>query len=177
MKSANLKNVLVQSFCSEITSCTPITIPCVPLMGELVKASISVVDKQVAKHGGSLVCGWAIWEWPGVLIEAEFVTVWQPKGKQMIDITPKRIPTRHTIFIPTPEVTYTGQPINNIRKPLIDHALVREYIQASDKIFEQLNKPHLTDDQDKTTISELMTKHRHAMERLQLLLVERLGRG
>ena len=41
-----------------------------------------LVECMVAREGGRLVLGWALWERPGFLIEAELHAVWQqPQGR------------------------------------------------------------------------------------------------
>jgi hypothetical protein len=172
MKVANLKDAHVLTFCNGISTGTPMNIPYAPVVDEPFNECVSIVKEHVARHGGSAVYGWSIWEWPGVLIEAEFHVAWQSVDNGIVDITPKPVKFKHTTFIPDPEIKYRGVQINNIRKPLIDSAIVREYIQSSDAIFEELNKPYLTDDQGKIIPSERLTKHYNVMTKLQPMLLE-----
>ena len=46
------------------------------------------VEQAIAKNGGRAVYGWAIWQVPGVYIEAEFHCVWENDAGEMLDVTP-----------------------------------------------------------------------------------------
>jgi len=48
-----------------------------------------IVAEQVAAEGGQQVFGWALWELPGVFIEAEFHSVWQSPAGELVDIVPR----------------------------------------------------------------------------------------
>jgi hypothetical protein len=64
------------------------------------------VRAKVEKDGGRIQFGWAIWEWPSVMIEAEFHANWiSPEGKQ-IDITPKPEGISKILFLPDSTRTY-----------------------------------------------------------------------
>ena len=58
------------------------------------------VHKRVQESGGSLVFGWVIWEWPKVLLTAEFHTVWEDADGRVLDITPKPAGEKSILFLP-----------------------------------------------------------------------------
>ena len=73
---------------------------------------------KVEKNGGGFQYGWQIWEWPDVMIEAEFHAVWNSPQGILIDITPKQIDTHKILFLPDANRTYEGKQVNNFRQPL-----------------------------------------------------------
>jgi hypothetical protein len=91
--------------------------------------SDGVVEK-VKHDGGSILFGWTIWEWPAVLLNAEFHAVWRSPGGELADITPKPQREKTIIFVPKPEVPpdfdlLKQGPINQRRRihvPLFDAA-------------------------------------------------------
>lgn len=44
-----------------------------------------LVDERVRLCGGSVCVGWAIWEWPAILVEAEFHAVWKNPAGEIFD--------------------------------------------------------------------------------------------
>ena len=92
------------------------------------------VQNYIGLNGGSIKFGWRVWEWAGIMIEAEFHSVWISPLKNLVDITPadeKRI-----LFLPDNNRTYEGVTINNIRAPLLNDPLVSEFIKINDEISE-----------------------------------------
>jgi hypothetical protein len=59
----------------------------------------------VARDGGEILYGWAIWEWPRVFIEAEHHAVWS-KGGCLTDVTPQVPPADTILFLPDTERAY-----------------------------------------------------------------------
>lgn len=47
------------------------------------------VREKVKHDGGRCIFGWSIWEWPNVLLTAEFHSVWEDSNGDRFDITPK----------------------------------------------------------------------------------------
>ncbi|MEZ0470041.1 hypothetical protein [Luteimonas salinilitoris] len=43
------------------------------------------VEAKIARAGGRMLCGWQLWEWPHVLVEAEFHAVWRPGAPSFRD--------------------------------------------------------------------------------------------
>jgi hypothetical protein len=77
--------------------------------------SDGVLEKM--KHaGGSIVFGWTIWEWPGVLLTGEFHAVWMDATGTLYDITPKPHGETEIIFLPDrnygPDFDFEERPPN-----------------------------------------------------------------
>lgn len=112
----------------------------VPAKGAVVRECFPNVMDRVAVDGGELVYGWAIWEWPGVFVEAEHHAVWRsPDG--LIDITPHEYPTKGVLFLPDPSATYDFEGFtrrNNIKRATTDLPAVSEFLALSDLIFQKL---------------------------------------
>ena len=54
---------------------------------------------RVAESSGCALYGWTIWEWPKVLITAEFHAVWQRPDGEIVDITPKPAGENQILFL------------------------------------------------------------------------------
>jgi hypothetical protein len=102
------------------------------------------VTKQIAKEGGKVQHGWQIWEWPGIMIEAEFHAVWVDRKGVFHDITPKQIDRINKIlFLPDSSRTYEGRQIDNERMPIQDDPLIDEFIDNAHKHFLEMNHGEL----------------------------------
>ena len=119
---------------------TPEFVAHVPARGAIVRECFPNVTAHVRAEGGSLVYGWAIWEWPGVFIEAEHHAVWKsPNG--LIDITPHEYTTNGVLFLADPTATYDFDGFsrrNNIKRATTDFPAVAEYLDISDLMFRTL---------------------------------------
>jgi hypothetical protein len=62
------------------------------------------VLEKVKQDGGAIVFGWTLWEWPKVMLTAEFHSVWESPAGDLIDITPK--PQRETTIVFVPNRSY-----------------------------------------------------------------------
>lgn len=130
----------VISFCSSISSTLPIYITVTAGLNDVVKECIPNVRRRTEREGGEIVFGWQIWEWYGIMIEAEFHALWQDQKNILHDVTPKDIPCEKILFLPDQNLVYNEQQINNIRHSLIANQKVHELIQIEDSIFEIHNK-------------------------------------
>lgn len=97
------------------------------------------VRRRIESQGGRMQVGWAIWEWPHVLIEAEHHAVYEsPDDHRFVDISPPATPeiTRR-LFLPDDAATYDfeheGVRRDNVRRALVEDSLVREFIQAAEE--------------------------------------------
>lgn len=131
----------VRQFCREISPrSAPRFIKVTPAPGAPVKECFPIVERHVQRHGGSVCYGWQIWEWPGVMIEAEFHAVWKDAAQQLHDLTPKTPPIDKILFLPDPDRVYSGRQVNNVRRALSDKAEIRRFIEAADAEFELTNR-------------------------------------
>ena len=127
--------------CAEIApGVTPIYVDVRPKHGEDANECFHVVRRQVATVGGGAIIGWSIWELPGLFVEAEFHSVWRSPDGEHIDLTPKNEPTARILFLPTPDRTYDGRPLNNVRRALTREPILSEWFDALDAKYELLNR-------------------------------------
>lgn len=90
------------------------------------------VKNFIKKYGGKELIGWAIWEIPQVMLEAEFHCAVKMKDK-IIDVTPRINNEKQIVFIPDPQKKYTGQSIDNLRYPIINSKVVKDFIKISEE--------------------------------------------
>ncbi|MFC1638837.1 SEC-C metal-binding domain-containing protein [Patescibacteria group bacterium] len=130
----------VTAFCESVAAGqTPLYLQVTPLDGCLVNDCVENVRGRVQSEGGEAVLGWQIWEWYGVLIEAEFHMVWKSSDGELSDITPKELPCDNILFLPDPLLIYEDQQIKNVRKPLLDDQKVTDFVALADAKFKILN--------------------------------------
>jgi hypothetical protein len=99
-----------------------------------------LVDEQVLRYGGTRMLGWALWEMPGLFVEAEFHAVWKSPAGEHIDIAPKPRPTARVLFLPTPAAVYDGHQVNNQRRAIGNDPDVELYLRGFDQRYEFLNR-------------------------------------
>ena len=105
----------------------------------------ATVRYKVDAEGGRIQFGWAIWEWPGVFIEAEHHAVYEPPaGPPWLDISPaEEPPVARRLFLPDDDATYDfqneGNRRDNVRSALTQDPLVNEFIRLAKERNEILN--------------------------------------
>ena len=132
------------------------------------------VEAQIRKHGGRTIFGWQIWEWPNVLVEAEFHAVWQNPEGELIDITPKEGRESRILFLPDSSRVYTGRPIDNIRVPLRDEPLIRHFIVASEEYVRIMSSGERADQYGYVSVP---VEEIEPVIRKKIFLQEMLSRG
>ncbi len=102
---------------------------------------------MIKNKGGSIQYGWQIWETlPNLMAAAEFHAVWIDKESILHDVTPKSLPgIKQILFLPDPSRKYSGRQIDNVRIPLQDEPLVKQFIENRKKYFEVTNRGALAD--------------------------------
>ncbi|WP_148715025.1 hypothetical protein [Chitinolyticbacter meiyuanensis] len=145
MRPPKLIQPYVVSFAAQIVGAGAALryLPCAPLQGALQNERFAVVDAQVRQHGGRAQYGWAIWERPGVYIEAEFHAVWCNSAGQWIDIAPRAMQGPPILFLPDPCRTYQGRQVNNVRKVLTRDEDVEQLFAVLDRMFMLANEAEL----------------------------------
>jgi len=108
----------VLKFCTRFGKQQPQFVAVEPVAGALLHECIMNVRNHVEKHGGQLVNGWTIWEWPTILLEAEFHTCWLNSEGRLIDITPKRDGEKRMCFVQDKSIEYKELRIPNKQMPL-----------------------------------------------------------
>lgn len=99
------------------------------------------VASHVETHGGRVRHGWAIWEWPGVLLQAEFHAVWESPEGRKVDITPRAQPEGRILFLSDPERRYHGRRVDSVMEALYTDELVDDYVKLCERCFRVLGQP------------------------------------
>ncbi len=116
-------------------------VACHARQDSVVSECFAAVDDQVRELGGTAVHGWALWEHPGVLLEAEFHAVWcSPLGGVVDVVNRGGDPRPHILFVPDPTRGYAGAPLDTVRVPLVTDPRMDELLRASEAIFEIMNR-------------------------------------
>ncbi|QIB50364.1 hypothetical protein [Pseudomonas sp. OIL-1] len=143
MKTADANQIYVMEFCSSICAhSAPMIVECSPAHGTAENECFELVGRKVQELGGSQVFGWAVWEKPGVFIEAEFHSVWQQPNGMYLDINP-----RNPIFNIKTNIVRSGQENKIQRKTnrqysqsLVNDNDVIRFLYLSAKRFQILNR-------------------------------------
>lgn len=103
-----------------------------------VNGCFSNVRAKSERDGGRMLCGWQLWEWPQVLVEAEFHAVWLSPQGHMEEITPKPHGETSVLFVPDERRSYDGQVVDNVRVALHDDQLIEHFIRVSHAIAQAM---------------------------------------
>ena len=130
----------VREFCATVVpDVSPCLVKCHPLNDKPTNECFSLIPEYVATNGGSQVIGWAIWEFSGVFIEAEFHAVWcSPTGK-LVDIVPRVKSFKEILFLPDSSRKYEHRQVDNIRKQLVEDNDVKRFLFLFHRQFQILN--------------------------------------
>ncbi|WP_343583419.1 SEC-C domain-containing protein [Herbaspirillum sp.] len=112
----------------------PVYLDVIPEPGAIVNECYANVTKKLEIAGGEVVYGWQLWEWPHVMVEAEFHAVWRAPEGTLHELTPKADGEQRILFLPDPHRIYTGTPIDNVRLAIRDDLLVHDFITVSEEI-------------------------------------------
>ncbi|GAA5784879.1 hypothetical protein [Chitiniphilus shinanonensis] len=159
---------------------TMISLPCDPAEGESQLDCFRIVTERVSAAGGRMVLGWAIWEWPGAFIEAEFHAVWENPAGDLIDIAPRPFEFSSIAFVPDSRLVDTGRLVDNIRQPLVDDKDVKQFLFLAKRRTEILNHPSIVElfgDIDLSLLPKALVKELRdqvkTLARLELRLMRR----
>lgn len=124
----------IADFCREISPKGDLSFVAVrPAVGAKPNQCFFNVEDQAKRSNGKMVCGWTIWEWPDIYIEAEFHSVLQMPSGELVDVTPKVDGESRILFVTDHRVKfYVANPKwrDNIRKPLVDDKRVEKFLLA-----------------------------------------------
>lgn len=101
--------------------------------------------QKVARNGGRIQFGWAIWEWPRVYGEAEHHAVYEPStGPPWVDIAPSALlEIWRRLFLPDNGALYDfeneGTLRDNKRLALGDDSMIKELFAAAERRLAILN--------------------------------------
>jgi len=131
----------VRSLCAELVpGGSPISVTPTPPHDAPFNDCVRLVDAAVQSGGGERVDGWAIWERPRILVEAEFHSVWNTPDGSLRDLSPLPSGIESRLFLPDPGLVYDGRQINNVRRAIDSHPSLTRLIAAYDAHFEVLNR-------------------------------------
>ncbi|EPU8564756.1 hypothetical protein ACVZYT_002500 [Yersinia enterocolitica] len=116
------------------------------------------VEKAIAKNGGRAVYGWAIWQVPGIYIEAEFHCIWENDAGEMLDVTPYSYRMDNILFLPDITRIYKGRQIDNIRQALVNDPDVIRWLYLARKRFEILNNANLANQHGRIELPAKLAK-------------------
>ena len=146
----------------------PTFVEIVPRAGGTVNECFATVADQVAEAGGRIQHGWALWEWPGVLVEAEFHAVWVAPDNSLLCVTPRLDGERRILFLSEPNRVFSGELVDNVRLPLSGNPKVTEWITLAVKRGELRRKEQRSGRSNPRQASqELMTRITFQMRQLE----------
>ncbi len=134
-----------------------------------------VVDSKVRKEGGKKIHGWAIWEWPRVMIDAEFHCVWESPDGKLVDISPRQFAFKKILFLRDPNYEYEGFQVDNRRQPLRKDPLIESFINIHNQIFEEQNRGSLKFKHGAIPVTPKLEMLMHSAVTIQNQLVKRYG--
>lgn len=135
----------VLSFCRKISQHEPVWVPLEPLANKPMRECFSIIPEHISFNGGEQLNGWAIWELPRVMIEAEFHCVWRRPGGTIVDLTPRDVLVDKILFLPHPEKVYRDRQVNNVRQALTRDRDIERYISLENERFFEMNRASLAD--------------------------------
>lgn len=139
-RAADLAEAHVRQFCSEVVpGAAGERVACDPEWSAADLDCFVTVQQRVASAGGACVLGWAIWEWPRVLIEAEFHAVWRSPTGALVDIAMRPFDADAITFVVDPQATYDGKQRDNVRRALHKDPVVRRFIHLQERRFRLFN--------------------------------------
>jgi uncharacterized protein YchJ len=118
----------------------PLFINVTPLPDAAKNDCFQIVSDYTSRHGGTVIYGWQIWEWPLVFIEAEFHAVWKDNDNVLHDFTPKQISASRILFLPDPRRIYQGKQVINVWHKLSTQQDVDDFIKAREAEFEFMSR-------------------------------------
>jgi hypothetical protein len=96
----------IRAFCSSLCASQPEFIQSIPPFGAKQSFCFDNVARKIAKSGGSMCTGWAIWRNGTLYMEAEHHGVWLNAAGKMIDVSPQMDTVGRILFLPDTAATY-----------------------------------------------------------------------
>lgn len=144
---APLSSSHVAALCNHLApSSAPLSVECSPVHGAPANDCFMLVDNHVQHNSGERVIGWALWEMPHVMLEAEFHAVWRrPSDGQLIDLNSREFNFPQIHFLPDIARTYEGRQVDNVRRALCNDAKLKQFIYLKGRQFALMNAGKLAD--------------------------------
>ena len=157
----------ILEFCKEIDSTTkPNFLELSQVEEYICEECYGNVENHIKKNGGGVQYGWIIWEDPKIFLEGEFHAVWVNSEGKYTDVTPKVDGEDRILFLPDSKKKFTGELIDNIRKPLVDNAYTRTQVRVEERKFEIKKKYYDGSIQIKIPKFEIDNLERYRVETL-----------
>jgi hypothetical protein len=121
----------------------PMDVPVRPTKGAKPFECFANVRDKILASGGSIQHGWAIWEWPGTLVEAEFHAVWKDANGVAECVSLARNGEKQILFLADPVKVYEGTQTPNERLALRNDPVVAEYIRVATERDELFRRPDI----------------------------------
>jgi hypothetical protein len=87
--------------------------------------------RVAALDGGSVIYGWALYEWPGKFLEAQFHAVLRRSTGQLVDVSPSTGSNQQTLFLPDPHSPYEpGRRRSSVQLSCSGDSEVRRYMKV-----------------------------------------------
>ncbi|WP_175716567.1 zinc chelation protein SecC [Burkholderia anthina] len=176
-RAAPIEAQITREFCASISQESPLYVSHRPLANKPPRECLVIVPEHIESHGGEQLNGWAIWEVPGVFIEAEFHAVWRDGAGELHDLTPRpEWPGGNLTFLPDPKRMYRGRQIDNIRKPLVKDRDVIRFLFLNHRVFEIMNAGDLADQHGLITLPPKAAREIGQIQKEMEMLWRRLDR-
>lgn len=170
----------ITALCNEICPSTlPLFIPIRPVTG-IQDDCFGNVKRKMTEGGGTAQYGWAIYEWPSVMIEAVFHAAWRNPEDQLVDVTPPDDGATQTLFLPDPSRTYDGKLVDNRRMALTDDPLIHEFISVAQRQTEiwaaDYRDPSFESAAAPTPVTAITSDEYHRLEDRKRFLLQQIHR-
>lgn len=101
---------------------------------------IEIVRRLTTEHGGESVLGWALWEWPRVIVEGEFHAIWKTPAGTYVDATPRSDGDKSVLFLPDPTAVVDTWQKDNVRVPVAHRREILDFIEIKERIHRARNR-------------------------------------
>ena len=98
------------------------------------------VQRHISENGGSIVHGWLLWEWPNVLVEAEFHAVWKSPDGKLLDVSEKPQGETTILFVEDKTRIFTGSSVDNVRMAVGNDPRIMEFIAGKEQFHRMFQK-------------------------------------
>lgn len=176
MRPPRIIKPYVIAFCRSIVpNPIPTYVTVRPAEGVAPDDCFRAVPAHINRHGGGQQIGWTIWEWPKVMIEAEFHCVWLSPSGEFQDITPKRVTVPRILFAPDARRTYRGFQVDNVRKPLRRDRDLERFCEVCHLLYRELNSGELAYQHGEVPLSPAGDRYLNEKQQLRSVLFRRYG--
>ena len=163
-------------FCRTISDRRPVFIPSKPAKDALLGYCFENVETKIARAGGGIAYGWAIWHLRGLYFEAEHHGVWLKRTGSLVDVSPQANSYSKILFLPVPLAVY--DPLlfrDNLFEIDSDDPLALEFVSLARRrsaIYNSYRAGGATmvmfSNADQLEVDQALTRMRHIVEMAKL---------